>query len=307
MKKLVLLATAFAMTASVNAQYRWDAGIKFGGANYLGEMGGKFESRRDFIWDMKLEQTSFAVGAFARYTYSPRIAFNVGFMYGRIQGDDKLSSNPGRVGRNQNFRNDIIELYGRTEIYFYRNYDVGGAYRYICDFGAYAFTGVAAYRSNPMGQLEGSDEWVPLAPLQTEGVDYSQWGLSLPTGMGCYFTFDSKHRLGFEMGWRLTFDDYLDDVSGYYVSDAEYATMDPLAQAFSNRRPELGNDPYLPEANNYGDGNKRGDPSHNDTYLFGTITYSVTLGHDKFSRQKYPWFLGWLFGKEYVRKNRSRW
>lgn len=305
MKKLLLFSGAVLFSLGLTAQYSWDVGIKLGGANYLGEMGGLENSRRDFIWDMRLNQTRFATGAFVRYTFNPMLAVNVGFMYGRIQGDDKLALNPGRVGRNQNFRNDLFELYARTELYFYRNYDVGGVYRYRWDFGAYGFTGFAFYRSNPKGKLEGSDEWISLAALNTEGVDYSQIGLSVPTGVGCYFTLDNKHRFGFEMGWRLTFDDYLDDVSGYYVSDEEFDAMDPLAQAFSNRRPELGNDPYLPDMDNYGNGNKRGDPTHNDTYLFGTITYSMTLGHNKFSKKKYPWFLGWMFGKPTVRTQRK--
>lgn len=303
MKKCLLFASAIFLGLTTNAQYRWDVGVKIGGANYLGEMGGKDLARRDFIWDMKLNQTRLAAGAFARYEFNPLIGVNFGFMYGRIQGDDKLSTNPGRVGRNQNFRNDLLEFYARTEFYFWRNYDVGGTWRYNWDFAAYGFTGFAFYYSNPKGKLEGSDEWVPLQPLQTEGVNYNKFGLSTPTGLGCYFTFDKTHRFGFEMGWRMTFDDYLDDVSGNYVSDEVYSTMDPTAQAFANRRPELGNDPSVPDAAHYGDENKRGDNTHNDTYMFGTISYSILLGHNKFRTPKYGW---WIFGNSPGHTRKSR-
>lgn len=301
-KILIVLLVAFS-ASEMNAQYNWDVGIKLGAANYLGEMGGLEKTRRDFILDMKLSQTRWAMGAFARYRFSPLVSVSGSFMYGRIQGDDKLSTNRGRYGRNQNFRNDLMELALQAEVTFYNSNDVGGTGRYRLDFYSYAFLGVAGYYSNPKGSLDGNT-WVPLQPLMTEGVEYSKFGLAIPTGLGCYFTSDKKHRFGFEAGWRLTFDDYLDDVSGFYVSDDVYNQMSPEAQAFANRRPELGNDPSAPDAIHYGNENKRGDPTHNDTYMFMTFSYSYVIrGRSNFYRQKYPWFLG---RKSKVRKSRTK-
>src|SRR5690606_29267820 len=64
----ILLAGAIGVFGleAAQAQYAWDVGIHLGGANYLGEMGGVDQPRRDFVWDMKLGQTRWAVGGFAR-------------------------------------------------------------------------------------------------------------------------------------------------------------------------------------------------------------------------------------------------
>ena len=59
---LSFLIGLFMVTTKVDAQYAWDFGMHLGGANYLGEMGGKDQPRRDFVWDMKLGQTRWAVG-----------------------------------------------------------------------------------------------------------------------------------------------------------------------------------------------------------------------------------------------------
>ena len=52
--------------SQAQAQYAWDIGVHLGGANYLGEMGGKDQPRRDFVWDMKMSQTRWCVGVFGR-------------------------------------------------------------------------------------------------------------------------------------------------------------------------------------------------------------------------------------------------
>ena len=53
-KGVLALAITALSSVGVQAQYNWDIGVHVGGANYLGEMGGKEQTRRDFIWDMKL-------------------------------------------------------------------------------------------------------------------------------------------------------------------------------------------------------------------------------------------------------------
>ena len=47
MKHASLVAAFALLTAgAVEAQYSWDIGLHLGGANYLGEMGGKEKTRR---------------------------------------------------------------------------------------------------------------------------------------------------------------------------------------------------------------------------------------------------------------------
>src|SRR5882672_10123321 len=106
MKKITLLL-AFTISASAAfSQYKWDFGGMVGAANYLGEIGGKEKTRRNFILDLKLSQTRSALGGFARYKLNPDIYIKGSLSWLRISGADALSTNPGRVGRNLSFRND---------------------------------------------------------------------------------------------------------------------------------------------------------------------------------------------------------
>ena len=149
MKKLCLVLFTLGLSVMTIGQYNLDYGIKAGAANYLGEIGGDEKSRRDFIWDMRLNQTRYATGAFVRYKYSPLLSINAGLTYLRIKGDDSESTNLGRRSRNLNFRNDIFELSTRAEINVYGNNDLGNRGWYKTDLKAFVFAGVGGFYHNP--------------------------------------------------------------------------------------------------------------------------------------------------------------
>jgi hypothetical protein len=56
------------------SQYKWDFGGSLGASNYLGDIGGKEQTRRDFVADLKFSQTHFAADGFARYKVHPNIS-----------------------------------------------------------------------------------------------------------------------------------------------------------------------------------------------------------------------------------------
>lgn len=287
------------------SQYNWDFGAHVGASNYLGEMGGKAGTRRNFISDIKLSKTQFAVGGFARYKFTPLISAKVGLNWNRISGADKASTNPGRVGRNLSFRNDLIDLELQAQVFFYEIPDLGHTYRYRNDFKMYAFAGVAGVYNNPKTLYNG--KWVALRPLQTEGKKYKPVALAIPLGIGLLFTLNKRHRIGWEFNWRTTFTDYLDDVSTVYADPATLTSAE--AQALANRRDELGDMEGIPASNNYGydyakgEGMKRGDPSHNDSYLTTSVYYSYVLrGKSSFYKSKY----GSIFKHKKYKKRKIR-
>ncbi len=287
-KKIVYIALAMLMSGTLNAQYNWDIGGKIGASNYLGEFGGEEETRKDFISDMKLSQTRWTLGAFGRYRFNPYVALNIGLSYIRIQGADSLSTNRGRVGRNLHFKNDMFELTARAEGYFYSTNDLGGKGRYRTDMRMFAFFGIGGLYHNPKAKLGST--WYALRPLKTEGVSYNKLTMVIPAGLGINITFRRKHRIGLEMGWRTTFTDYLDDASTSYIDPSELEG--PIAIALANRYDEAYHrDPdAIPHAANYEPGEKRGDPTHNDSYLTTVFTYSYVIrGRSNFYRQKYGW------------------
>ncbi len=290
MKYLILILSLFVCTLS-KAQWLWDYGGTLGVSNYLGDIGGKEGTRKDFAADLKMASTRLNVGGFARYKLRRKISVKAALDYLRIQGDDKLSANKARNARNLSFRNDIIDLGFTGEYFFFEDNDLGNTYRNQFGFRAYVFGGFGVFYTNPKALYNGS--YVSLRPLKTEGVSYSPIGLNLPLGVGFYFTIMKKHRIGFEINNRITFTDYLDDVSNGW---GDPKNMTPEGVALSNRTVELTNlDPnyaknfgYNPETNPL---NKRGDKNHNDSYLTMSLSYSYVLrGKSSFYRGNYGHF-----------------
>lgn len=312
MKKLFTFLF-FSLTSSFAfGQFKWDFGTQLGAANYLGEIGGKEKTRRDFILDLKLSQTRSAIGGFARRKINPDTYVRAAVGWYRISGRDDLSTNPGRRGRNLSFRNDIYEVNVTGQYMFYDIADLGRTYRYRNDFKAYIFTGFAGFYHNPKAEYNGS--WVALQPLRTEGQGlaagapkpYGKFLFAVPAGAGFFFTISKIYRVGWEFNWRTTFSDYLDDVSTVYADPALFGG-NQTAIDLANRNPELGEyDPKtsgIAPSQNYLPGSKRGDPTHNDSYLSTTINASYVLkGKSKFAKSKYKsFFKGKKYNKRTIR------
>ncbi|MCB9175123.1 MAG: outer membrane beta-barrel protein [Flavobacteriales bacterium] len=305
----ILLTIIAVLTLSFGAysQYRIDYGFSLGASNYLGEMGGGIGERRSGPADMKLNFTRWNLGGFYRYRFSNKFAVKGSLNYIRLSGDDSESLNPARRGRNLNFKNDMVELDAHLELYVYKVNDVGGTGRYTSDFNLYVFGGVGAFYSNPKGELNGS--WYALQPLKTEGVNYSLINLSVPVGLGFYYTIQRKYRLGMEFSWRTTFTDYIDDVSNRYI-----AHTDPLTASLADKSsPELSaqireenpDADKLPYPSTYQPGRKRGDPEHNDSYATVTVNFSWAIrGRSNFYKSKNSWVLG--KNKRKRRKSRAK-
>lgn len=302
----ILIAVFLGLSSTLTAQYRWDFGVSLGASNYLGEIGGQEETRRDFVFDMKLNRTQYVIGAFGRYKFSPQLSAHVGFNYGQIKANDYNSQNPARVARNLSFRNNILELSGRMELTLYYDNDVSGRGYYNPDFRIFGFVGAGIMKHNPKTRYEGPlneyhGKLIELQPLQTEGVEYDLWQFTLPAGIGLNFTHRKTHRFGWEIGYRTTFTNYLDDVSTNYV-DASQLNQEHLAIAteLANRTNEesLANaaayaekyDMDVPNAGSFVAGEKRGDVTNNDGYLFTQFSYSYVIkGRSSFHKKRYSW------------------
>ena len=296
MKKSITLLVFFPI--ALFAQYRVDYGVVLGPSNYLGDIGNGPADRRDFIFDLQSSKTNVAAGFFIRERIASKFAVREALTFVTVSGDDKLTASPGRRNRNLNFKNTICELALTGEFYFFEMNDLGNSIRSRSDFRAYAFGGVAAYYSNPKGRdINGG--WVALQPLRTEGqpVAYKRVGIAIPVGVGLYFTINRNTRISWDLGWRMTFTDYLDDISGNYPDFTAIKDTD-LRKQMSNRAAEQPDPLYIPVP-----GSKRGDPSHNDHYLASTVGLShVMRGHSKFYRNRYSW----PFGSRKFKKRRIR-
>jgi len=290
--RFIYIFLVLVLPLSGSAQYFWDIGFRAGGANYLGEIGGTDQAKREWIYDIKLSQTRWNSGLFARYRLSPNVAITTGINYMRVQGADSLTDYPVRFGRNLSFRNDIVETYTRAEYSFFGVSDVGRTGRYRLDFKSYVFIGAALFYNNPKGFYEG--KWHALQPLNTEQLDtkYSRWQPSIPLGIGFYYTFKRQHRFGWEFSWRITFTDYIDDASTVFADPDEFDSE--LAANLANRSGEQIDDPRHPGIDKYAPGAIRGNPDSKDSYLTTSFTYSYVLRGSgrSFGKKKYNYLYG---------------
>lgn len=271
--------------SALHAQYRTEFGFSAGASNYLGDIGGDILTRRDFIADMKVNQTRTCFGIFARHRINSRFSIKGSFAWARLTGADRFSSNPARNTRNLSFRNDVLELAAIGQLNFVQINDLGRSFRHKDNFRAYVGAGAGLIYHNPKAFYQGV--YIPLRPLETENAAYTKFTAVIPVSGGFTFTLDKRYKIGFDLCWRTTFTDYLDDISTRY---ADPSTMvSPLAADLSNRTDELASVPAA-FAENFSPGNKRGDSSHNDSYLTSSVEFSYAFkGRSAFDKPQYPW------------------
>ena len=302
---------------SINAQYNIDFGGSVGASNYLGDIGGKENTRRDFVADMKMAKTRFDISGFYRYRFRDKFYVKGELSFIRIAGDDALTTNPGRRFRNFNFTNNILELAGTIQWQFAENTDLGGSYRFRNALRFYAFTGGALILHNPKTDINGKK--VAVRKLKTEGQSkpYSPVSFAIPVGLGMHYTHGKRHRFGFELNWRTVFTDYLDDIKSKYpdpstvsAETAEAVFRTDVAEANAFQPGFAGNyDGLYWDSNKDGildSPDKRGDNNHNDSYLTATFSYSYIMrGKSNFLRARYGNYFR-KRGRKAVRRIRSK-
>ncbi|MBR9920208.1 MAG: hypothetical protein GYB31_05155 [Bacteroidetes bacterium] len=215
-----------------------------------------------------------SAGVFARWNHNNVFNTRLGLQYGYISAADSESIDPGRINRNLSFQTNIFELGLIEEINL-----VGFNPNEGMIFTPYIYFGVAAMYFNPKTEYQG--ELYELQPLGTEGQGlpgfdekYSLLQVAIPFGAGLKFALSKSITLHGEVGSRKLFTDYLDDVSGFYVSDRELeAGNGILAAELAYRTDEINGIP-----NEYETGTQlRGGPEYDDWYIFVTVGLSFDI------------------------------
>ena len=81
MKNTLVLVFVLFSTTVLKSQWLWDYGVTVGVSNYLGDIGGKEKTRRDFVADVKMAKTRWNGGAFLRYKVKPKVSVKLAFDY----------------------------------------------------------------------------------------------------------------------------------------------------------------------------------------------------------------------------------
>ena len=256
---------------SQQAQYGFGLGLN----NYWGDLEVESPVKNTFIVDPAFQ-------VFFKQRVSDHFSMRLNVHVGKIHGDDANSTGEGRNSRNLNFNSSLREFALSLE---YSLWDLNKDH---IDWSPYGGVGVGFFKFNPrtiFNHPDGRILDVELQALGTEGQGltgqadkYSLTALSLPIYGGLIFKMNEKIRIGFEVIFRYTSTDYLDDVSTNYfpLDDFPNTEIGQLASYLANRTDEyLGlpeNDPM-----SIRDANLRGSPSAKDFFHSAMISVYINL------------------------------
>ncbi len=225
-----------------------------GNSSYFGEL----KDAKEYL-DPRLN-----INVGLQYFLTPRISTRVELTYFQLHGTDENSSDGSRVSRNLSFNSSNFELNASGAINLF---PLGQRFYQRPPINVYAFVGVGLLYTNPTAKLDGKK--YALQPLQTEDVKYSRFQFVIPYGIGARVKVNPFFNVAIEGGYRITFTDYLDDVSTVHP---DKSTWDPGSPRFklSDRRAEVGFEPYDP-------GTQRGNPGKNDGYFLLNVKVEYYL------------------------------
>ena len=293
MLNIFLLSGATAQRFRIEPSERHRLFISIGANNFLGDLGGANYigsgpfSIRDF--DVQSIKPSFQIGYY--YRISQFFASRNAFSYFWLSGNDALTKELYRQNRNLNFRSPVYDLSSAFEFVF--EYKRKGHHYYLkgingwknIRYSSYLYAGVAFSYFRSQGKINGS--WYALRPLCTEGEGlvstrkkYSPLQFSIPLGVGIKVRLSRTIEVSLEYTTRITFTDYLDDVSTtYFDENALLSHGGQLAVNLAN--PALQKDPSDPLYSSTRPGQQRGDLRNKDSYMAVLLTmyYSFEKKH----------------------------
>lgn len=263
MRKLLIGFLAF-FPVSLMAQ-GWQLTALGGVANYQGDL-----QDRKFT----TQQAQIALGLGVQYDINKHFALRGMAVYGRIGADDRFNKDDGLRSRNLSFKSQILE--GNIQL-MYRFMDLETK-----NWTPYLVAGLGVFGFDPYTYDTLGNKFY-LQPLGTEGQGlsaypersfYNRIQFVIPFGAGIQLRINERITLGYEVGLRKTFTDYLDDVSTTYADpDALLAARGQLAVDLAFRGDELKDGSLV-----YPTGQVRGGPEFKDWYYFQGITVNFRLG-----------------------------
>jgi len=237
---------------------KWEAEINAGLTGYKGDL-----TQKHF----KVKTMRPGFGFNLKYNFDNTILLRGGILWGNLVGDDKYNKRDDLRARNLSFKTQIVEFNLIAE-YNLLEPDIFYAYPYI-------FGGIGLFKFNSYA-YDNANNKTYLHPLNTEGQGlaeypdrkpYSKTQFCIPFGIGWKWRFAKQFEFNYEMGYRLLFTDYLDDVSKTYVDpQVLLAARGPksVEMAFRSLHP-------------VGEGDIRGHPDVNDWYYFNAVKLVIYL------------------------------
>lgn len=218
--------------------------------------------------------------SYSRY-FLPMLSFRVGLTYGEVGAADAMAIDQARINRNLHFKSTIAEASGMLVFEFIKDRNFGNAWQGKPHITPFIMGGISFFYFNPKARINGT--WYDLQPLGTEGQNipganpgpYSLVQASVPVGGGVSIRLSENMGVNFEVGYRTTFTDYLDDVSTVYPDAAL------LAESAAGGNAQLVTSLSNRSLDNQVAGSIRGNSEANDSYFFTMV--SITYYLSKFA------------------------
>jgi len=243
-------------------------GLSAGGSHYFGDLNP----------NARFNRPNMALGAFFRKQFGNYVALRVAGHYAFLGYSDKYNtSNEYELRRNLSFNSNIWELAVQGDFNFFKYIPGNPYYR----FTPYVTFGVGAFNYDPYAYYRGQK--VHLRSLGTEGQGssvyptrkpYGSMAACIPLGVGVKYSLNRDINLGFEVVYRFTTTDYLDDVSKTYAPDAQPQLLPDgsptLWYALQDRSYETGTSIGIK-------GRQRGYSNQKDSYILAEFMISFNL------------------------------
>jgi hypothetical protein len=262
MRKIIVLC--FIIPSMLQAQ-KLHVDLFGGFSNYQGDLQAK---------QFTTEQAKGAVGIGLRYDLSNHFAIRSNFTYAALAANDKYNAQADLKQRNLSFHSVV------TEANLLLDYNILNLNYH--KLTPYVFGGLAVFHFDPYA-FDSLGNKIYLKPLSTEGEglaayparkEYQLTQLAIPFGAGIRWRFTDNITLSYEIGFRKTFTDYLDDVSTTYVDQGTLATSKGAkAVEMAYRGGELKTGLTYPA-----DGTVRGGAKFKDWYYFSGLSISIGIG-----------------------------
>lgn len=258
---ILLLCLSFAM--SLDAQKGWEAGAWLGTSIYFGDLNSNYKIRRPGP----------AGGLNGRYNFNHRVCTKGAINYFNIRATDEDSDNVFESNRNLNFKSHIFEFNGQLEFNFFPY--IHGSKDYF--FTPYIALGGSIFYFNPRTDLTDADGNTTTYSLQAYGTEgqalgdeYFRISGALSISGGFKWDINKDWSINIEVGSRLVFTDYLDDVS------QQYPDMDVLERSRGLVATQLSDRSLIEGIGE--EGRQRGNSRDNDAYNYLGISLMKYFG-----------------------------
>ena len=193
---IILVLLSVLLCFKTNAQGKLGVFVGGGMMAYTGDL-------QENAWP-HAKTIRWTVNAGLHWQITRRWGLQLNYTVGEILASDQFAKDADRITRDLRFQSFVHEIGLRGTFDILPN-DSWKVLPYIT-------AGVAALNFEP------KRDGVALRGMQNEVVSYSNWTVSIPTGLGVKWQINCRWALKGEFVYHWTITDYLDDVSGDYLA-----------------------------------------------------------------------------------------